>query len=86
MLIYIAWAFKNVRFGIAAVLALLHDTIILIGSFSLFGKFYGIEVDALFVTAVLTTMSFSVHDTVVVFNRIRERRRENETEKIEKNC
>jgi preprotein translocase subunit SecF len=73
MLFYIAWAFKNVRFGIAAIFALLHDTLILIGSFSILGKFYGVEVDALFVTAVLTTMSFSVHDTVVVFNKIREK-------------
>lgn len=75
MLTYIAWVFKNFRFGTAAVLALLHDTTILIGSFSLLGHFYNIEVDTLFVTAVLTTMSFSVHDTVVVFNKIREKTR-----------
>jgi preprotein translocase subunit SecF len=76
MLLYIAWAFKNVRFGIAAVLALLHDTLILIGAFAVLGKLYSVEVDALFVTAVLTTMSFSVHDTVVVFNKIREKGKE----------
>lgn len=73
MLFYIAWAFKNIRFGAAAVLALLHDTIILLGSFAFLGHFLGVEVDALFVTAVLTSMSFSVHDTVVVFNKIREK-------------
>lgn len=73
MLFYIAWAFRNLRFGIAAVLALLHDTLILVGSFSLLGRYLGVEVDALFVTAVLTTMSFSVHDTVVVFNKIKEK-------------
>lgn len=75
MLTYIAWAFKNFRFGAVAVIALLHDTIVLIGMFSLLGHFYNVEVDALFVTAVLTTMSFSVHDTVVVFNKIREKTR-----------
>lgn len=73
MLLYIAWAFKNIRYGIAAVLALLHDSIILLGSFSLLGHFAHVEIDTLFVTAVLTTMSFSVHDTVVVFNKVREK-------------
>ena len=69
---YLAWTFRNVQYGVAAVLAMFHDTLILLGSFSLLGKFMGIEVDTLFVTAVLTTLSFSVHDTVVVFDRIRE--------------
>src|SRR3989344_5600086 len=72
ILLYIAWAFKNVRFGVAAVIALLHDLLVVLGSFSLFGRFLGVEVDTLFVTAFLTTMSFSVHDTIVVFDRIRE--------------
>lgn len=69
---YVAWAFKNFKFGISAVLAMFHDTLILLGSFSLLGHFYGVEVDTLFVTAVLTILSFSVHDTIVVFDRIRE--------------
>jgi len=72
ILLYIAWAFKNLRYGLAAVVALLHDTLILAGIFAVLGKYMAVEVDALFVTALLTTMSFSVHDTVVVFNRIRE--------------
>lgn len=72
ILLYIAWAFKNIRFGVAAVIALLHDLLVVLGSFSLFGHFLGVEVDTLFVTAFLTTMSFSVHDTIVVFDRIRE--------------
>lgn len=72
ILLYIAWAFKNLRYGMAAVVALLHDTLILAGAFAIFGKYLGVEVDALFVTALLTTMSFSVHDTVVVFNKIKE--------------
>ncbi|NCN58475.1 protein translocase subunit SecF [Candidatus Roizmanbacteria bacterium CG22_combo_CG10-13_8_21_14_all_38_20] len=72
ILAYLAWAFKNLKYGMAAIVALLHDTLILAGVFAVLGKFMLVEVDALFVTALLTTMSFSVHDTVVVFNRIRE--------------
>lgn len=72
LLAYISFAFKQLKYGISAVLAMFHDTIILVGSFSLLGHFYGIEVDLLFVTAVLTILSFSVHDTIVVFDRIRE--------------
>lgn len=72
ILLYVAWTFKDLPYGVTAILAMFHDTLILIGSFSLIGKIYGIEIDTLFVTAVLTTLSFSVHDTVVVFDRIRE--------------
>lgn len=79
IVLYIAWAFRNVplpltswNFGVAAIVALLHDALLLIGSFSLLGHFFGIEVDALFVTAVLTVIGFSVHDTIVVFDRVRE--------------
>ncbi len=69
---YVAWQFKNKMYGVCAILAMLHDTVILLGSFSLLGRFFGVEVDTLFVTAVLTTLSLSAHDTVVVFNSIRE--------------
>jgi len=69
---YVAWQFKSKMYGVCAILAMLHDTVILLGSFSLLGRFFGVEVDTLFVTAVLTTLSLSVHDTVVVFNSIRE--------------
>ncbi|MBU1326860.1 protein translocase subunit SecF [Patescibacteria group bacterium] len=72
ILAYVAYAFKNVKFGLAAVVALLHDLLVVVGTFSLFGRLWHVEVDTLFVTAVLTTMSFSVHDTIVVFDRIRE--------------
>jgi preprotein translocase subunit SecF len=72
LLIYISFTFKKLKYGVCAILAMLHDTFILLGSFSLLGHFYGIQVDLLFVTAVLTTLSFSVHDTIVVFDRIRE--------------
>jgi preprotein translocase subunit SecF len=72
ILAYVAWAFKNIRFGVSAILALLHDLLVVIGVFAIVGKIWGVEVDVLFVTALLTTMSFSVHDTIVVFDRIRE--------------
>ena len=72
LLAYISLAFKQLKYGICAVLAMFHDTIVLLGSFSLLGHFWGVEVDLLFVTAVLTILSFSVHDTIVVYDRIRE--------------
>jgi preprotein translocase subunit SecF len=72
ILAYVAWQFKDKKYGVCAILAMFHDTLILLGSFSLLGHFLGVEVDTLFVTAVLTILSFSVHDTVVVYDRIRE--------------
>jgi preprotein translocase subunit SecF len=67
--------FRSLKYGVSAILAMFHDTIVLLGVFSLFGHFFGTEVDVLFVTAMLTTLSFSVHDTIVVFDRIRENTR-----------
>lgn len=72
ILLWIAYQFRSFKFGIAAILAMFHDTYILIGAFAFIGHFFTAEVDFLFVTAVLTTLSFSVHDTIVVFDRIRE--------------
>lgn len=72
ILFYVAKQFTDISFGVSAILAMLHDSFIVLGSFSLLGQFYGVEVDVLFVTALLTTLSFSVHDTIVVFDRIRE--------------
>jgi len=79
IVIYITFAFRQVpqpasplRFGICAIIALLHDVFLVIGTFSLLGRFLGVEVDSLFVTALLTIIGFSVHDTIVVFDRIRE--------------
>lgn len=83
ILLWIAYQFKSLKFGISATLATFHDTLILLGAFSLFGHFYGAEVDFLFVTAVLTILSFSVHDTIVVFDRIREMRRKSGSEVAE---
>lgn len=72
ILLWVAFQFKSLKYGLAAILAMLHDSIILFGSFALLGKYFGAEADFLFVTAVLTTLTFSVHDTIVVFDRIRE--------------
>jgi preprotein translocase subunit SecF len=72
LVLYISFAFKQLKFGISAVVAALHDTAVVLGAFSLLGHFANIEVDLLFVTAVLTMLSYSVHDTIVVYDRIRE--------------
>ena len=79
IVVYIAWSFRQVpkpysswKFGVSAVVALLHDALVVLGVFSLFGHFYHVEIDALFVTALLTVIGFSVHDTIVVFDRVRE--------------
>lgn len=72
LLLYISFAFKQLKYGVCAVIAMLHDSLVLLGSFSLLGHFFGIEIDLLFVTAVLTILSFSTHDTIVVYDRIRE--------------
>jgi preprotein translocase subunit SecF len=69
---YVAQRFKSLKYGVCAILAMFHDTVVLLGSFSLLGQFVGVEIDTLFVTALLTILSFSVHDTVVVYDRIRE--------------
>jgi preprotein translocase subunit SecF len=71
ILAYIAYQFKDKMYGVCAILAMFHDTLILLGSFSLLGKFFEVEIDTLFVTAVLTTLSASVHDTVVTYDSIR---------------
>ena len=79
ILIYITWAFRkipkptsSVAFGICTVIALVHDVIVVVGIFAILGHFKGIEIDSLFITALLTVIGFSVHDTIVVFDRIRE--------------
>lgn len=75
IMIYIWIQFSELKYGVSAILAMFHDSLILLGIFSLLGHFYGIEVDMLFVTALLTTLSLSVHDTIVVYDRIRELRK-----------
>ncbi len=76
---YIAFAFRKVsrpvaswQYGVAAIIALFHDVFLPTGVFVALGKFAGVEIDTLFITAILTVLGFSVHDTIVVFDRIRE--------------
>jgi preprotein translocase subunit SecF len=72
ILLYVAYAFKNIKFGVSAIVALIHDLLVVLGVFAMLGHWLHVEVDTLFVTAFLTAMSFSVHDTIVVFDRVRE--------------
>jgi preprotein translocase subunit SecF len=76
ILLYIAYAFRNTQnpalYGLCALAAMLHDVLVVLGIFSILGEFANIEIDALFVTAILTVIGFSVHDTIVVFDRVRE--------------
>ena len=74
--IYVWWAFRNVpspfRYGLAAIVALLHDTLIVVGIFAILGELLDIEVNTMFLIAVLTVIGYSVNDTIVVFDKIRE--------------
>lgn len=76
ILFYIWWAFRHVShpyvFGVCAIVALLHDALVVVGVFAILGHLFGVEIDSLFVTALLTVIGFSVHDTIVVFDRVRE--------------
>jgi preprotein translocase subunit SecF len=76
ILFYITWAFRRIpspfRYGFAAILALIHDVLIVVGLFSILGRFFGLEVNAMFIAGILTIIGYSVHDTIVVFDRIRE--------------
>lgn len=76
---YVTWAFRKVpkpassiAFGVCTVAALVHDILVVVGVFAILGHFFAVEVDSLFITALLTVLGFSVHDTIVVFDRIRE--------------
>ncbi|HET9680506.1 MAG TPA: protein translocase subunit SecF [Candidatus Limnocylindrales bacterium] len=71
---WITLRFRDVKFGVTALVALLHDVIVVLGIFAILGTLLGVQVDGLFVTAMLTVIGFSVHDTIVVFDRIRENR------------
>jgi len=76
IMFYITYAFRRVthalRYGVSAIIAMLHDVLVVIGIEAILGHFLGWEVDAMFLTALLTVIGFSVHDTIVVFDRIRE--------------
>jgi preprotein translocase SecF subunit len=71
---WITLRFRDVKFGVTALVALMHDVIVVIGIFAILGTVLGVQIDGLFVTAMLTVIGFSVHDTIVVFDRIRENR------------
>jgi preprotein translocase subunit SecF len=82
--LFIAFAFRKVshpvssfKYGLVALIALVHDVVIPVGAFTILGYFFGAEVDTLFVTALLVVLGFSVHDTIVVFDRVRENLRKN---------
>ncbi|MBI4297104.1 MAG: protein translocase subunit SecF [Chloroflexi bacterium] len=76
ILLYITWAFRRMTrpflYGTFAVVALIHDTLVVLGIFSILGKVLGTEIDSMFITGILTVIGYSVHDTIVVFDRIRE--------------
>lgn len=79
IVLYIAWAFRKVsrpveswKYGISAIIALFHDVIITLGAFAILGYVYDIEVNTAFVAAILTVLGYSVNDTIVVFDRVRE--------------
>jgi len=74
ILLWMTFRFRDFRFGATALVALLHDVIVVVGAFALLGTLFGLEIDGLFVTAMLTIIGFSVHDTIVVYDRIRENR------------
>ncbi len=79
ILLYITWAFRKVarpfRYGACAVFALVHDVLVVVGVAAILGRVIDLEVDAMFITATLTVIGFSVHDTIVVFDRVRENMR-----------
>lgn len=84
---YIAYSFRKVsypvkswKYGITAILTMMHDLIIVCGIFSLLGRFFSYEVDILFITALLTTLGYSINDTIVVFDRTRENLNKNKHE------
>jgi preprotein translocase subunit SecF len=87
ILVYITWAFRRVpkpfRYGTCAIIALLHDVLVVLGIFAILGHHFNVEIDSLFITAVLTVIGFSVHDTIVVFDRIRENLRRGSFERFE---
>ena len=83
ILLWITYRFRDVKFGVTALVALLHDVILVVGVFAILGTFFRVEVDALFVTGMLTVIGFSVHDTIVVFDRVRENKARHVGEPLE---
>ena len=76
ILFFVTYSFRRVpnplRYGVAAIVALIHDSLIVLGVFSLLGKFIGLEINAMFIPGILVVIGYSVNDTIVVFDRVRE--------------
>ncbi len=79
IIVYVAYAFRKVsrpvaswKYGVLAIVALFHDVLLVMGVFAVLGRYYGVEVDTAFVVAILTVLGYSVNDTIVVYDRIRE--------------
>jgi preprotein translocase subunit SecF len=76
MIIYIAWAFRKLahsfRYGVCAVLALIHDVIVVLGMYAVLGNAFPLEVNMMFIAGILTVIGYSINNTIVVFDRIRE--------------
>jgi preprotein translocase subunit SecF len=83
ILLWITYRFRDVKFGVTALASLIHDVIVVLGTFAILGTFFNVEIDALFVTAMLTVIGFSVHDTIVVFDRVRENKARHAGEPID---
>ena len=81
---WITFRFRDFRMGVTALVALIHDVIVVVGAFAILGTFLGLQIDSLFVTAMLTVIGFSVHDTIVVFDRVRENRARHAGESFER--
>ncbi len=81
ILVYVTWAFRKMRrsfrYGVCAIIALIHDVLVVLGVFSILGLALDLEIDAMFITGILTIIGYSVNDTIVVFDRIRENRLKN---------
>lgn len=90
IVLYLKWAFRKSSgafsswaYGMNALIALVHDVVLTVGFFAALGFFFGVEIDAMFITALLTVLGFSVHDTIVVLDRVRERLRRAQNEDLE---
>ncbi|MFA6005621.1 MAG: protein translocase subunit SecF [Patescibacteria group bacterium] len=83
ILVYLTINFKNWSFAVAAIIALFHDMVVLLLSWSIFGFLFRAELDILFITSLLTTMSFSVHDTIIILDKIREEQKQQRTHTLE---
>ncbi|BCL83084.1 protein translocase subunit SecF [Ktedonobacteria bacterium brp13] len=87
IMLFVWFSFRKVpkafRYGVCAIISLIHDALVVLGIFSILGHFLGVQIDSLFITGLLTVIGFSVHDTIVVFDRVRENMQRHTTESFE---